>query len=181
MTYLTIEGQGGPEGVEFEKAISLLYKLTYTLRMSYKKELFPEYQPYVVGSLEGIWSTIDNKPYQFGDDKKSLSFKLMIVQPVWFTKVMYNYLIEIIKKDIPEITNVKYEVIEEGECIQILHLGSYDTEAETLKSVFCELKENNYDYKPESHHEIYLSDPRKTSPEKLKTILRYQIIMKEDQ
>lgn len=173
--YLTISGSGGPDGEEFEKSIPLLYKLAYALRMSYKKDLFSEYEAFTVGPLEGFWTTSDDKPYYAEDDKSRLDFKLVIAQPEWFTEKMYQVLIDSIKKDLPDITKVKYEKITEGKCVQILHVGEFANEAQTLKMVFDDLKNKGLEYKPESHHEIYLSDFRRVAPEKLQTIIRYQI------
>lgn len=174
-TYLTISGKGGPDGKEFSEAIPLLYKLAYSLRMSYKKNLFDEYKTFTVGPLEGFWTTDDDKDYYAGQDKSRLNFKLVITQPEWFSEKMYQTLIDEIQKDIPDIVKVKYEKIIEGKCVQILHIGEFANEAETLKAVFNDLKIKNLDYIPESHHEIYLSDFRRVAPEKLQTIIRYKI------
>lgn len=173
--YITLDGSGGPEGDEFKAAIPLLYKMAYSLRMSYKKDLFAEYEQFTVGPLEGIWTTCDNNQYQAGDDKSRLDFKLMIAQPKWFTKAMFDQLQQEIIPDLPEIINVQYEEITEGKCVQILHIGEFATEAETLKDVFKDLQEKGLEYIPESHHEIYLSDFRRVSPERLQTLIRYQI------
>ncbi len=175
MNYITIEGKGGPAGKEFLEAIPLLYKMAYTLRMSYKQQLFTEFEKFVVGPLEGIWTTEDNKEFNPGDNKSILNFKLMIVQPKWFTKEMFDLLMNKIRKDFPDIKKLNYEVIEEGKCVQILHIGKYENQNETLKRVHKDLIEKEYQYIPSSHHEIYLSDARKVSPERLNTIIRYQI------
>ncbi len=172
--YISVEGKGGPNGEEFANSIPLLYKLSYKLRMSYKKTPPMGYEKYVVAPLEGIWTTDDNKPYD-NKNKSILNFKLMIRQPEFFTKKVFNEYIKELLIDNEDFSKVKYEVFNEGKCIQIMHIGSYDSEPESQAKLFDKLAEDGYSYIPESHHEIYLSDFRKTFPDKLKTILRYKI------
>ena len=173
--YLTCDGTGGPEGEDFQKIIPLLYKFSYKLRMSQKGDLrVPNFENYVVGPLEGIWSTNDNKEFNI-NKKESLIFKLMINQPPFFTKEIFDICKEELIKTNPDFERIKYEEITEGESIQILHVGSFDDEPITLKNLHDKLKEDGKEYIPSSHHEIYLSDWRKTAPEKLKTIIRYKI------
>lgn len=176
MIYLTVEGQGNPNtSSQFAKDIELLYKFSYKLRMSYKKDYnFPNFEIYTVGPLEGIWTTVDNKEFK-QDNKENLKYKLMINQPKFFTSDIFNLLKNELILENEDFKRVNYELITEGKCVQIMHLGSYDEEATTLESVFKELKEKDLTYIPWSHHEIYLSDHRKVLPEKLKTIIRYKI------
>ncbi len=171
--YIYAKGKGGPGGEEFQECISLLYKMSYKLRMSYKSTPPKGWEKYVVAPLEGIWTTDDNKPFD-NKNKSILNFKLMIRQPIFFTKSVFNKYINELSKEI-DYSKVEYEIFDEGDCIQTLHIGSFDSEPETQARMFQLLEDDGYDYHPESHHEIYLSDFRKTEPEKLKTILRYKI------
>lgn len=169
--YIYVEGKGGPYGEEFKRAIELLYKVSYKLRMSYKTNPPKDWIKYVVAPLEGIWTTNDNKPFD-NISKEKLNFKLMIRQPIFFTKKIFN---EYIKELGEEFKQVKYELFNEGKCIQIMHIGPYEDEVISQKKLFDKLESDGLHYLPESHHEIYLSDFRKTAPDKLKTILRYKI------
>ncbi len=174
MIYLTFEGEGNPEtSISFKKGIELLYKFSYKIRMSYKtNDTIPNFEKYVVGPLEGVW-TFKNGTENLPFDKENFEFKLMINQPIFFTKDIFEkYKNELILLD-SEFEKVKYEKIIEGETIQIGHLGSFDDEPKTLKILFDRLKNDEKDYYPGSHHEIYLSDFRKVDVDKRKTIIRY--------
>lgn len=175
LSYITIEGTGGPGGEQFLEAIPLLYKMAYALRMSYKDQLFSEFKLFTVGPLEGIWTTSNKQQYHLGDDKAVLDFKLMIVQPDWFTKEMFEQLKASVITTMPAVAKVKYQIILEGDCVQIMHIGSYDQEQQTLEPVFKDLAVKKLKHLPWSHHEIYLSDARRTKSENLKTIIRYQV------
>ena len=176
MIYLTYDGSGNPgESLEFQEGIELLYKFSYAIRMSYKGDnQIENYETYVVGPLEGIWTTIDELAFDPAN-KDNLKFKLLINQPAFFTIDVFHKFKELLLKDNPLMEKINYEVITEGKAVQILHLGPYDNEPETLKSVYNDLDEKNLKLLPWTHHEIYLSDNRRTVPEKLRTIVRYQI------
>lgn len=181
LKYITISGEGNPNNnSNFQKSIEAIYKFSYTLKMLPKKGVTPDgYFDFVVGPLEGIWNT--KSETNFDGDKDDLKYKLMILQPEFLTLDLFEEIkrkISMDKKSIEikgYVDKLTFEEIEEGECVQILHIGAYEDEPETLKSVFDYLKDNNIDYIPWSHHEIYLSDARRTSPNKLKTIIRYKI------
>lgn len=181
LKYITIIGEGNPNKcVHFQKSIEALYKFSYALKMLPKKGITPiGYYEYVVAPLEGIWDT--KSETRFEGNKDDLKYKLMILQPEFLTLELFKELtnkISIDKKSIEikdYVDKLSFEEIEEGKCIQILHIGTYDDEPETLKSVFEFLKENNLEYLPWSHHEVYLSDARRTAPDKLKTIIRYKV------
>jgi hypothetical protein len=178
MTYLTVDGVGDPNtNTEFKQAIELLYKFSYFIRMSYKKNIDIEnFKIYNVGPLEGIYTTDDNKEYD-PNHKENLKYKLMINQPDFVTKEVFNLVKEYLVGT-PFIERVNYQQITEKECVQIMHIGSYDEEPATLKPVFIDLELKGYDYIKSSHHEIYTSDHRKVCTEKLKTLIRYQIMKK---
>lgn len=175
MNYITVCGQGNPnDNPQFQKHIELLYKFSYAIRMSYKKDIkIDGFEIYTVGPLEGIWTTCDDQDYDQNKDK--LVYKLMINQPSFVTEDVFKQFIEPLIAIDDAFLQVKFETIQEGECVQVMHVGSYDTEPDTLAPVYEELAANQWGVFPESHHEIYLSDFRKTKAENLKTLIRYRI------
>jgi hypothetical protein len=148
--------------------------------MSPKKGNTPEgYFEYTVYPLEGIWDISDEAKQSNSKelDKDSLVFNLMIRQPDFVTKEFAVEMIEQVKKKKPNklLDEVKFGTLEEGLCVQMLHLGSYDSEPESFKLMEEFSKENSLKRISKIHKEIYLSDARKTSPEKLKTVLRFKV------
>ncbi len=169
--YLTISGMGDPNGDEFSEAVSALYPLAYGVKGIYKALE----KDFVVSKLEGLWWVED------GDDGLKVSrdkwlWKLLIMMPEYVSLESFESAKESTfnKKDLEKIKNVKFVEIEEGLCIQMMHIGPYSTEIETLNEMYKYLDDNELSING-LHHEIYLSDPRKTEVEKMKTILRYPI------
>jgi hypothetical protein len=178
--FFTIEGEGDPNSSSFSNYVEVLYSLSYAIRMSHKSGLAPkDYYEYTVYPLEGVWDINDNAKKSFSGiiDKSTLVFKLMIRQPNFVSKDFANQIIEItkIKKPHDLLDLVKFETIEEGTSIQMLHLGSFDTEKDSFNKMELFAKEKNLKRKCLTHREIYLSDPRKIEPDKLKTVLRFQV------
>ena len=182
MKYFTIEGIGNPNSKEFSEAVRVLYAMSYGVKTAPKKGKTPDgYFDYTVYPLEGFWSLNDVGIKQFKEDKvfckKDLMFKLMIRQPEFIRSDFALKIVEDISKSKPNEYNkrIKFEIIEEGLCVQALHLGSYDTETITFSTMneYCE--ENKLQRLNLYHKEIYLNDPRKTEPEKNKTVLRYSV------
>ena len=178
--FFMIEGKGNPNDDFFGEYIGVLYSLSYAIRMSSKAGFAPQnYFEYTVYPLEGVWDISDEakKNYTGQLDKNSLIFNLMIRQPDFVTKELVQEALERTKKKKPHelLDKIKFENFEEGKCIQMMHLGSYDNEPASFKQMeeFC--KENNLLRKSKQHREIYLSDARKVSPEKLKTVLRFNV------
>ncbi|WP_099203503.1 GyrI-like domain-containing protein [Miniphocaeibacter massiliensis] len=178
--YYTVKGCGNPNGETFKEAVGALYAMSYGIRMMPKNGVTPEgYFEYTVYPLEGVWDLNKNGRKSFKEtgsfSKNDLTYKLMIRQPDFVTEVLAKENIEKVSKKKPNDFNnlVKFEEIEEGLCVQILHKGSYDTESSSfgLLDEFC--KENNLKRLSMVHKEIYLTDPRKSEPEKQKTVLRY--------
>lgn len=180
--YFTISGAANPNHRGFSEAVSALYTMSYGIKTALKKEKsLADSFDYTVYPLEGFWSLNEKGMDQFRKnktfDKADLRFKIMIRQPDFITpdfalKIMANR-----SKSKPNQYNekIKFTVIEEGLCVQAMHSGTYDTENLTF------LKMNNYcaDHHLErispAHKEIYLSDPRKTVPEKNQTGLRFAV------
>ncbi|WP_198519864.1 GyrI-like domain-containing protein [Polaribacter sp. ALD11] len=180
--FFTISGKGNPNSKHFSEYISVLYSLSYGVKMGLKKNpILEEYYDYTVYPLEGIWDISDEakKTYKEASklNKDDLVFTLMIRQPSFVTKKHALDTIKQVKlkKPNPLLSLVKFEKITEGNCIQMLHVGSYDDEARTFK-IMEEFAENsNLKRQSKVHREIYLSDFRKVSTEKLKTVLRFKL------
>jgi hypothetical protein len=178
--YFTIEGKGNPNDDVFSEYIGVLYSLAYAVKMSPKKGFAPEgYFDYTVYPLEGVWDISEEAKQNYNGklDKNELIFKLMIRQPEFVTNEFAVQIIELTKKKKPHklLYEVKFENIEEGKCVQMMHLGSYDNEPTSfaLMEKFC--KENGLERLSKKHREIYLSDARKMVAEKLKTVLRFKV------
>lgn len=178
--YFMIEGKGNPNDDFFGEYIGVLYSLSYAVRMSPKGGFAPQnYFEYTVYPLEGVWDITEEAKNKNSDqlDKNSLIFNLMIRQPDFVTESFAQEIIERTKKKKPHqlLSEVKFGEIEDGDCVQMMHLGSYDNEPESFKQMEQYCKENNLTRESKQHREIYLSDVRKVSPEKLKTVLRFRV------
>ncbi|MCX8131522.1 MAG: GyrI-like domain-containing protein [Clostridia bacterium] len=176
INFIMIEGKGDPNGEEFAFATGALYSLSYAVKMSYKSESVPEgYYQYTIFPLEGEWDLIDKTLPP--TDKSNLSYRIMIRQPEFLTPELFEYFKSETKKKKPNIyiDRAEYGEVSEGLCCQMLHLGSYDNEPASFRIMeqFC--KNNGYRRVSHKHREIYLSNPLKTKPDKLKTVLRYQV------
>jgi len=169
--YLAIEGQGDPNSELFGAKVGALYNVAFTLKMARK---FAGCD-YTVCKLEGLWWVVGDQPFM-ETPKEDWRWKLMIRTPEFITKKEIEATIQkLLDKGKPaEVKNVKLEKLNEGLCVQMLHVGPYLEEAPTLKQM-CEFTKNLCKSYHGLHHEIYLSDPRKVAPEKLRTILRYPI------
>lgn len=173
--YIVMDGVGNPNNKEFSDAVETLYSVSYGIRMLPKKGIIPEgYFEYTVYPLEALWKQIEEKEVF---DKNNLQYRIMMRQPDFVTEDLLAQVLEIVakKKPLDRLTEVKLECIQDGDCVQALHVGSYDDESATLAKLdeFC--KANGMERTSKWHREIYLSDARKTEPEKLKTVLRFQV------
>ena len=177
ISFIMIDGEGDPNGEEFALATAALYSLSYAVKMSYKSDNVPKgYYEYTVFPLEGVWDLIDKTlPFTV---KSNLKYTIMIRQPDFLTDDLFERFLAETKKKKPSpyLDKAKFHTISEGLCCQMLHIGSYDDEPASfeLMDKFC--KDSGYKRTSYIHREIYLSDPRKTEPHKVKTVLRYQII-----
>jgi hypothetical protein len=178
--FFSVTGQGDPNKKPFADNIGILYSLAYAVKMSPKNGFAPGgYFDYTVYPLEGVWDLTEEakKIQSHVLDKSSLIYNLMIRQPDFVTP---DYALEIIertkkKKPHPLLENVVFERIEESYCVQMMHVGSYDDEPATFSEMeeFC--KQSKLTRLSMQHREIYLSDFRKVSPDKLKTVLRFKV------
>ena len=176
--YFTLSGKGNPNGDYFAQAIGVLYSLSYAVKMLPKRELAPQgYYEYTVFPLEGEWDLADKAKSDEPLDKDNLAYTIMIRQPDFITDELAASIIEYTKQKKPHalLQHAKFERITEGLCLQMLHLGSYDDEPASfaLMQQYCD--DNDYIRAQKPHKEIYLTDARKTAPEKQKTTLRFSI------
>ena len=180
MNFFTICGDGNPNDSFFADYIAVLYSLAYAVKMSPKSDSAPDnYFEYSVYPLEGIWDINDEAKQAPTEqlDKDSLMFTLMIRQPDFVTAEYAGEIIEKTKKKKkhPLLDVVKFETIEDGVCVQMLHLGSFDNEPLSFADMEAFAESQGLKRKSKIHREIYLSDARKTQSDKLKTILRFQV------
>ena len=181
-SFFTISGQGNPNGVEFSEVVQALYSLSYMIKMSAKKGTAPKgYFEYTVFPLEGVWDlAMDARDFK-KLDKNKFVYLMMIRQPDFVKEEYAQQIIEQTKKSKPNpaLYRAKFAILGEGLCLQMMHLGSYDDEPTSFDMMeeFC--KQKGYERIGHKHREIYLSDPRSTSPEKLKTVLRYPVKKRE--
>ena len=179
MKFCRIHGEGNPNDKFFSEYIGVLYSLSYAVRMIPKKGMVPEgYFEYTVYPLEGEWSLTEKGIAEYDGiiDKDQLAFNLMIRQPDFVTADFADEIINFTKKQNPHtlLDDVEFSNSTEGLCVQMLHEGPYDNEPAS----FCTMEEfcnnNNLKRKDKNHREIYITDARKTVPEKLKTVLRFK-------
>lgn len=179
MNFFMIDGKGIPDSDEYHSAMQSLYSFTFTIKMSKMTgNQPPGYFEYVVPPLEGLWSCEDG-PFAL-EKKDQWIWTSMIRQPEFVTQEVYLNTRDEIAKKKPEIdiTKVRFETLEEGLCVQIMHNGPYNQEQSSIDQILQYIEENNLQVDFESgrrHHEIYLSDPRRCKPENLKTVIRYPV------
>lgn len=175
--FYTISGKGNPNDPQFGEETAALYAMSYGIRMMPKNGVTPAgYFEYTVYPLEGFWTLSDEAiAEKRAFDKADLVYKIMIRQPDFVTEELALANLEKMsqKKPNPNNQNVKFETIEDGKCLQMLHVGPYDDEHKTFERMKAYCKEHQLEQTTLAHKEIYLSDPRKTAPEKMKTVLRY--------
>jgi len=178
--YIAVSGKGDPneEDGDYKKAIEVLYAVAYTLKMSYKTDHKIEgFYEYVVPPLEGFWKQGDNSEMDYAD-KSSLEWISVIRLPDFITEEDFRWAVETAeKKKKPDCTKAEFLTLEEGLCVQIMHIGPYDDEPESVLLMENFAEEQGYviDIGQRLHHEIYLSDPRKSPPEKWKTVISHPI------
>jgi hypothetical protein len=171
MNFLMIDGEGDPNTSEtFQDAVGALYAVSYTLKFTFKQGDPPV--DWTVMPLEGLWSADDVADFSI-DDKSNWKWTLTIVQPEPVTPEAVASAIQQAqkKKDNPALAQVRFEPFREGLSAQIMHIGPYPDEGPTIEKLHEFIRENGHELRGK-HHEIYLGDPRRAAPEKLKTIIR---------
>lgn len=181
MNYLAVRGQGDPNQPdgEYQQAIKKLYVVAYTIKMSKKGTYhIPHYFDFVVPPLEGLWwqEGIKGVDYQH---KEKFHFIALIRMPEFVTKDVFDWAVkEASNKKQLKLNNVDLVTINEGLCVQALHIGSYDSEPATVNKIHQFIADHQLKVDINAHrhhHEIYLSDPRRTKVERLKTVLRIPV------
>lgn len=173
--YIMIKGEGNPNESDFSNRVSALYSLAYGIKMLFKnmekEEL--EYSDFTVFPLEGIWEKSDDEEF----DKNKLKYTIMIKQPYFITKEIFDLAFEKVKKKKPNelYDEVSFDCIESKKAIQILHIGSFDTEIGSFEKLDNFANEMNLERSEKLHTEIYLNNKNRTAEDKLKTILRYNV------
>lgn len=186
VNYIAVRGNGDPneENGSYQKAISILYAVAYTLKMSYKTNYkIDGFFEYVVPPLEGFWwqNHTDRIDYT---DKSSFNWISVIRLPDFITKKDFDWAVETAqKKKNIDCTSAEFLTLEEGLCVQIMHLGSFDDEPQSVSIMNEYIENNGYENdinEKRLHHEIYLSDARKVPTEKWKTVIRHPIKLKSN-
>lgn len=181
MNYVAVRGTGNPneEGGAYQQAISVLYAVSYTLKMSYKgNHKIEGFFEYVVPPLEGFWwqDGVVGVDYT---DKSAFNWISVIRLPDFVTGPDFEWAVaEAERKKKIDCSMAELLTLREGLCVQMMHIGSYDSEPESVARMDLYLLENGYQNdlsETRLHHEIYLSDPRKTAPEKQKTVIRHPV------
>lgn len=175
LPYLMVDGRGDPNtAAEYADALAALYPVAYKLKFASKLDLERDY---VVMPLEALWWADDMAAFTSARDKSQWSWTAMILTPDWITRELFDAAVEQVgKKDPPaSLAKVRLETLQEGRCVQTLHVGSYDDEAPVLAAMHDEFIPGAGLAMTGRHHEIYLSDPRRVEPAKLRTILRQPV------
>lgn len=181
MNYIAVRGVGDPneEGGAYKKSIELLYSIAFTIKMSKKtSHVIDGYFDYVVPPLEGFWKLPGDQGFDI-TRKSEFHWISVIRLPDFVTRSDFDWAIaEAEQKKKRDFSSVEYLSINEGLCVQIMHIGKYDDELESVRAMDRFIEENGYENDLSDirmHHEIYLSDARRAAPEKLKTVIRHPI------
>lgn len=179
--YVAVRGKGDPneENGPYQQAIGVLYSVAYTLKMSYKTDYRIEgFYEYVVPPLEGFWWQEDASEIDYSD-KSSFCWISAIRLPDFITEENLAWAVETAtKKKRLDCSKAEFLTIDEGLCVQVMHIGPFDDEPTTIEAMNRFIRESGYENDFSSsrlHHEIYLSDARRVAPEKWKTIIRHPI------
>lgn len=179
LNYLMIDGSGDPNGTEFQEAVQALYSLSYTIKFWSKSHQIPlGWQEFGVAPLEGLWWVAgnDQATMNMNVDRKLWRWTAMIMQPSFVDLD----LVEIVRSEVAvkkpnsALSRVRFEAFEEGLSVQLMHIGPYSEELPNILKIADYMESNNL-VSNGLHHEVYLGDPRRTAPEKLRTILRHPV------
>ncbi len=179
--YIAVRGKGNPNEIDgaYQQAISILYAVAYTLKMSYKTEHKIEgFFEYVVPPLEGFWwqDNVDGIDYA---DKAAFNWISVIRLPEFITQKDFEWAVKTAsEKKKLDCSSAEFLTVDEGLCVQIMHIGAFDDEPQTVALMDEYIAQNGYENditESRLHHEIYLSDARKVAPEKWKTVIRHPI------
>lgn len=171
--YIMISGEGNPNDADFSNRVSALYSVAYAVKMAYKKAAQGGIDDFAVYPLEGVWQKIE------GDElvKENLRYTLMIRQPGFVEKDCIDAALECakVKKPNPLLEEIRFEIVQGGTCVQILHIGAYDDEPVAFAKLDKFARVLSLIRAESCHREIYLNNANRTEKSKLKTILRYMV------
>ena len=173
MNFLMIDGSGDPNTAqEYKAAVEALFAVSYALKFMVKKEKGVDYG---VLPLEGLWWTDDMTQFSM-ENKDVWKWTSMIMQPKYVTEDLVSKALEQVekKKNPPALPKIRFESLHEGLSAQSMHIGLYSAEGPTIEKLHNFIKETGHELRGK-HHEIYLSDPRRSKPEKMKTVIRQPI------
>lgn len=175
LRYLMIDGHGDPNTAPaYAEALAALYPVAYKLKFASKRSLGRDY---VVPPLEGLWWAEDMGAFTAVRDKSAWDWTMMLMVPEWIDLAMFDGALAEAGAKAPaaRLGEVRLAPLSEGRCVQTLHVGSFDDEAPVLEQMHHRFIPEHGFRMAGIHHEIYLSDPRRTAPEKLRTILRQPV------
>ena len=179
--YIAVRGKGDPNEKDgtYQKAIGVLYAVAYTIKMSYKTDYrIQGFYEYVVPPLEGFWWQPGVEGIDFSD-KSTFNWISVIRLPDFVTEEDFKWAVQTAeKKKKLDCSRAEFLTIDEGECVQIMHIGAFDEEPETVAKMDAYLEEQGYENDfcgGRLHHEIYLSDTRRVDPKKWKTVIRHPV------
>lgn len=179
ISFFMADGHGDPNGAEYQNAVSVLYALTFTVKMSKMSGKQPQgYFEYVVPPLEGLWGC-DDGPFDL-QRRDAWSWTSMIRQPEFVTQAVFEAVLAEAKAKKPELdfSGTRFAAYDEGPCVQVMHTGPYSAEPDSIERIGHFIAAHGWQDDcggPRHHHEIYLSDPRRCAPEKLRTVLRHPV------
>lgn len=175
MQFLMVDGRGDPNTAqEYQAAVEALYAAAYKIKFMSKQNMDRDY---VVPPLEGLWWANDMEVFTSQKDRDAWIWTMMIMQPEWITQSMYIDAVKEVQeqKGLPALSGLRLHTYDEGLSVQILHIGPYKAEGPTLKRMHHEfIPQHGYEMFGK-HHEIYLGDPRRVAPDKLRTVLRQPV------
>ena len=174
LDFLMVDGMGDPGSARsYADAVEALYSVSYTLKFASKTE---QARDYVVSPLEGLWWADDPAAF-VKRAREQWRWTMMIMQAGWITRDLVAAAIETSgrKKELPALSDLRFDQLHEGLSLQIMHVGPFEAEGPTLARLHDEYMPNHGYTFNGPHHEIYLGDPRKTAPEKLRTVLRQPV------
>lgn len=172
--FIMLDGKGNPNDVDFSERVGALYSLAYAIKMGYKAAaISSEISDFTVYPLEGVWKQMEGEALI----KEKLEYTIMIRQPDFITKEMVYLAVEQvkIKKPNPFYKEIRYDTVQAGKYVEILHIGAFDEEPYSFDKMDKFTKENGRKRIADYHREIYLNNANRTEKSKLKTILRYLV------
>ncbi len=184
MQYITVSGEGSPDSKTFQNCVEALYALSYAIKMAPRKGIQIEgYEEYTVFPLEGVWNLNEEGKQRYtrgvssNDLREYFIFTLMIRQPDFVTPELFRELQKMTyqKKKSESILQANFQITHEPLSCQMMHIGPYKDEPESFRMMEEYVLQQGYQRSAKYHKEIYISDPRKVSPDKMKTVLRFEI------